>query len=477
MISPAGWKKTASTSAFLTPRRRLAGVGIGTVPFPISIAVKTEDANLQAKVSKDLETILYQLCETSHNSFSAVKKCATGKKAVAKVNTGSNGKQTTYEEVLLDRTKLAANQVDPAQVHARLAAALGGTAENKVGTLRNADANGNDYDIVLASSGPRVTDAKALAVISVPTLDGRQIPLSDVATIRTVNAPNNIMRVDGATVSLVTAKLNGDPNDQQKVALIQQKAIDTFNKDYKPHYGKASLTVDNFVDGQVASINKSFKELGIALGLSILLTYIVLVVFFNSLLMPLVILFAIPLTFLGVFPAIALFGDGQFGLLEIIGMIILVGLVENVAIFLIDLANKKVAAGMDEKRAIILASGIRFRPIVLTKLIALVSLLPLILLSLDFRTLSLVIVAGLLTSGILSLFITPILYIAFRHVHRRARTAPQEVKQFTTRQLDKRHLVKKGFLTICSKLNVFTDSFDYSKDSLAGHGGVFSGIN
>ena len=137
--------------------------------------------------------------------------------------------------------------------------------------------------------------------------------------------------------------------------------------------------------------------------------------------MPIVILFSIPLTFLGIFPGLGLFGGGQLGFLEIIGIIILVGLVENVAIFLIDAANRKEKEGLTSKQAIAYASGVRFRPIILTKVMAIASLAPLAVLSEFYRSLSVVIIFGLLTSGALSLFVTPILYVFFRELSHKVR--------------------------------------------------------
>jgi len=93
-----------------------------------------------------------------------------------------------------------------------------------------------------------------------------------------------------------------------------------------------------------------------------------------------------------------------------------IGIAENVGIFLIDYANRKVAEGVDKKEAISLASGIRLRPIVLTKVTALAGLLPLAVFSPFWRGLALVVIFGILSSGVLSLFTTPVLYSWFTRV-------------------------------------------------------------
>ena len=149
------------------------------------------------------------------------------------------------------------------------------------------------------------------------------------------------------------------------------------------------------------------------------------VIFFKSFVQPLIILFAVPLIFIGVFPALAFFAGGQFGFLETIGILMVIGIAENVGIFLIDYANRKVREGMDKKEAIAIASGIRFRPILLTKITALAGLLPLAVFSPFWRGLSLVVVFGILSSGILSLFTTPVLYNWLTRV-KKVSPAPQD---------------------------------------------------
>jgi multidrug efflux pump subunit AcrB len=244
-----------------------------------------------------------------------------------------------------------------------------------------------------------------------------------ISLLLTKSNLGSIKRLNAETVGVVTARPIDDYNNQGKVALLQTAAIKEFNDNYRSKYNKETK-VENYAEGDTESITKSFQELGIAFLLAIILTYLVLVLFFNSFTQPLVILFAIPLTFIGIFPALHIFVGGQLGFLEIIGIIILVGLVENVAIFLIDAANQKIKEGWEPKEAISYASAIRFRPILLTKITTLVSTAPLAILSEFYRSISVVIIFGLLTSGILSLFISPILFIYFRFVSHEFRSYP-----------------------------------------------------
>ena len=108
------------------------------------------------------------------------------------------------------------------------------------------------------------------------------------------------------------------------------------------------------------------------------------------------------------------------GFLEIIGFTMLVGIVENVAIFLIDYANQLVKErGMSLKEAISISTGVRFRPIILTKVVALGGLLPLAIFSPFWRGLSAVTIGGILVSGFFSMIVIPIFYTWFGAVHKK----------------------------------------------------------
>lgn len=392
--------------------------------FPISIGIKSQDLSVQAQVATDVTKILNQICHND-GAFSINSNCAGENKVVVKIDNGQGAQANKFIEVRLERSKLLTNPVNPIALREQLANIY---QLNQGEELAKLQAGNEQLPIVIAQNNTKPASVEQLQAVPIQTLTGQSVPLGQIADVREVESPGSIRQVDGEAVGVVTAKVQPEFSDQQNAALVQQKVIDEFNANYKGKYPK-ELVVEGYSEGDVASIAKSFSELGIALVLAIVLTYLLLVLFFDSLTMPLVILFAIPLTFLGIFPGLAYLAGGQLGFLEIIGIIILVGLVENVAIFLIDAANRKEKEGWKPKDAIAYASGVRFRPIILTKVMAVASLAPLAILSEFYRSLSVVIIFGLLTSGILSLFVTPILYIAFqefshkvRHIGRRKKS-------------------------------------------------------
>jgi HAE1 family hydrophobic/amphiphilic exporter-1 len=259
--------------------------------------------------------------------------------------------------------------------------------------------------------------------IEVSSLTGQNFRLKDISAIRQEEQNASILRVNGQTLNVIQAQLvDKYANNQAVAAQVSQALIDFYGQndgEKLKNLGFEEGDLKVYSEGGSADFANSLIELLRALVLAIIFSYVVLVLFFNSFSQPLVILYTIPLTFIGIFPAIAHLSNGQFGFLEIIGLIILIGVVENVAIFLLDYANQRVAEGLDEKEAISLGSAIRLRPVLMTTFTAIASLAPLAFLSDIYRPISLVIIFGLLTSGFLSLITTPILYIFFRQIHRK----------------------------------------------------------
>jgi HAE1 family hydrophobic/amphiphilic exporter-1 len=397
------------------------GIGIGESAFPISLGVKTNNILDQQSATKDITKILENICKTGEKTFEYKDECSVENRIIDKVDNGYDSKVSEFIEINLSKEALKTNPVNPIEVRTILSNLYKLNEGKEIGSFKE---NEEKIDIIFSEqlNGPKTIDE--IKNVSLRTFDGRQIKLQDIAQINKIPSVKTITRVKGETVGVILAKPVNGFTDQKYLAQIQSLVTKKFDETYASKYKE--LKVGSYSEGDAEAFNKSFAELGLAFFLALLLTYIVLVVFFKSFAQPLVILFSIPLTFIGIFPALALFGGGQLGFLEIIGIIILVGLVENVAIFLIDAANQKIKEGWDAKDAIAYASGIRFRPIVLTKLTALVSTAPLAILSEQYRSLSVVIIFGLITSGIVSLFTSPILFIFFRSLSQKVRRKKAE---------------------------------------------------
>jgi len=359
----------------------VAEVGSGTPEpdFQISAQLYDNDPAVLEKAAKDIGAFL-----------------ATQPKVI-KVDDGFTGRGEPELRLELNRAKVQQLGLSSFEIGQQLKAV---TDETKAGKYTGVE---GPADIYLKSAATP-TSIAAIKNLTLVSRTGQVVRVSDVATVKKDTAVDAIQRFDGQRFVNVKARVDGNNTDVFTV----QRALN----DYVTADKLNSLGIDsNESRGEFDDIAKSFSELGIALVVAVLLTYIALVLQFHSFSQPIVMLVTVPLSFIGVFPALWLTGS-DLGFLELLGITILVGIVENVAIFLMDYANQLVKQeGLSPKEAIIRATGVRFRPILLTKLVALGGLLPLAIESEFWRGLAVTIIAGIGLSGFFSLIVIPILYV------------------------------------------------------------------
>jgi hydrophobic/amphiphilic exporter-1 (mainly G- bacteria), HAE1 family len=388
--------------------------------YQVAISIKSEDGEKTRKAADSIKNLmLNEVCfDKEKNTIKLDKTCNEDGRIVTKVDDGFAEKDNLVYDFLLDREKLLENNLATLgrgpltlQVNSLIKSEFQINRNDKVAKITD---SGREIDVVMSvDSKPQTLDE-----LKGKVKDSTKKEITDLGEFVETKPKSSIQRNRGQTVAQVQARLKTEFNSNQGIigqvgGLISKYYNDDNGKNSK-ELGLEKDSIGTFSDGSAADFAKSFGQLGIALLLAIIVSYIVFVVFFNSFLQPLSILYSIPLTFFGIFPALYFFVGGQFGFLEIIGLIILIGIVENVAIFLLDGARQyELEKGISKKDAIALASGIRLRPVMLTKITTLVSLAPLAITSEFYRSISVVIIFGLLVSGFLSLITTPILYIFF----------------------------------------------------------------
>ncbi len=163
-------------------------------------------------------------------------------------------------------------------------------------------------------------------------------------------------------------------------------------------------------DGEWQVTFETFRDMGIAYGVGLILIYLLVVAQFKSYVVPLIIMAPIPLTIIGVMPGHALFG-AQFTATSMIGMIALAGIIVRNSILLVDFVNLQIRDGVDLQHAVIAAASARAKPIVLTGLAAMLGAL-FILDDPIFNGLALSLIFGILVSTVLTLVVIPVLYYA-----------------------------------------------------------------
>ena len=174
-------------------------------------------------------------------------------------------------------------------------------------------------------------------------------------------------------------------------------------------------------DGEWQVTYETFRDMGLAYAVGLVLIYLLVVAQFRSYLTPLIIMAPIPLTIIGVMPGHALLG-AQFTATSMIGMIALAGIIVRNSILLVDFINQAVAAGARLEDAVVQAAAARAKPIVLTGVAAMLGAL-FILDDPIFNGLAVSLIFGILVSTLLTLIVIPVVYYASMHRRSAARLA------------------------------------------------------
>jgi multidrug efflux pump subunit AcrB len=182
-------------------------------------------------------------------------------------------------------------------------------------------------------------------------------------------------------------------------------------------------SVSYYKEGASAAMADGFKNLAIAIGVSILLVYMVMVIAFGEGKAPFVILFAIPFSVIGALIGLFIVKE-PIGMPAMIGLLMLNGIVVTNAIVLIDKVKQNERNGMAKDHALIEAGVVRIRPILMTAIATVGALLPMAISShagIVSSSLAVVVIGGLTTSTLLTLFIVPVLYSLFNRRKKEAR--------------------------------------------------------
>ncbi|HTU82858.1 MAG TPA: efflux RND transporter permease subunit, partial [Candidatus Acidoferrales bacterium] len=185
----------------------------------------------------------------------------------------------------------------------------------------------------------------------------------------------------------------------------------------------AGVSIIPNAGGQQANLALTISSMGVALLLSLLLVYLLMVALYDSYRIPFIILFAVPVAAVGAIGALALTRQ-TLNLFSLIGTILLVGLVSKNGILLVDFANNRIRRGIDRVTAIRESARERFRPIVMTTAAMVAGMLP-IALALDpggaqRQALGVVVIGGLLSSLLLTLVVVPVAFVRFAPKYRPA---------------------------------------------------------
>ncbi|MFI6206504.1 efflux RND transporter permease subunit [Streptomyces sp. NPDC051041] len=287
--------------------------------------------------------------------------------------------------------KAAAAGFDDQTLGAAVAQAVRGT------TAAKAVLDDTERDVVVRSAKP----AETLRQLKALNLGG--VRLGDIATVKLVDGPVSMTRIDGQRAATITARPTGD--NTGAVSADLQAGIDALEL-------PAGATAE--IGGVSEDQDEAFANLGLAMLAAVAIVFMLLVGTFRSLAQPLILLVSVPFAATGAIGLLVVTGT-PMGVPAMIGMLMLIGIVVTNAIVLIDLINQYRAQGYGVVEAVVEGGRHRLRPILMTALATIFALLPMALGitgegGFIAQPLAVVVIGGLVTSTLLTLLLVPTLY-------------------------------------------------------------------
>jgi hydrophobe/amphiphile efflux-1 (HAE1) family protein len=378
----------AGLQVYLTPVQDLrAGARVGKSAYQFTLW-DPDLAELEANVPKVLEKI---------------------KEIPGLVDVATDSEKGGLEaNVVIDRPMAARLGVAIQDIDSTLGDAFG---QKQISTIYS---QRNQYRVVLSVLPSRQRDPTDLEGLHVPGARGAQIPLSSVAHVERTTAPLVVNHQGQFPSITITYSLKADANLDGANRSIEQAVADL----HLPDGLHAEFA------GDARSLAQNANAMGLLIMAALFAIYIILGVLYESLLHPITIISTLPSAGLGALLALRVAGL-DLTVIAFIGIILLMGIVKKNGIMLVDFAISAERTGFSPQQAIIEACAVRFRPILMTTLAALLGALPLALAvgagSELRRPLGITIVGGLVLSQILTLYTTPIIYLVMARLGRQRR--------------------------------------------------------
>ena len=322
---------------------------------------------------------------------------------------------TTRFIVHVDRQKAARLGVSQAAIVAAMTTALAGEDASYL----HSDTARYPIPVRLRFSNNDKASAEQFLQLKVRSMSGELVPIRDLVHVQETTQEKTRYHKDLLPVVYVTADGAGETDSPlYGMFSIMGNLSDSYPDLEQALTSQPDNPYVNSIkwDGEWQVTYETFRDMGIAYGVGLIVIFLLIVGQFRSYIMPLVIMAPIPMTLIGIMPGHAVF-SAQFTATSMIGMIALAGIIVRNSILLVDFINIRLAEGADLRDAVVDAAATRARPIILTAIAAILDAI-FILDDPIFNGLAVSLISGVFVSTLLTLVVIPLLYYSVvRHKH------------------------------------------------------------
>ena len=303
---------------------------------------------------------------------------------------------TPEVKIALDREKMGQLGVNVAAVGMQLQGALSGNDDSQI------DLAGSEYDIRVMLDAANRKDIQDVAEMSFTNNEGKQVRLADFANISVDNAAGTLERKNRIANTTLRCYVLGTAPGTVATAIEDYLKKEPLDPSVRLTWG-----------GEIKRQKESFGALGTAMGIGVILVYLIMVALYDNFVYPFVVLFSILVSLVGAILALAL-TSSNMGIFTMLGMLMLLGLVAKNAILIVDFTNHLKEKGMSTYNALLESVRERMRPILMTTIAMVIGMVPIATATgsgAEWKNgLAWVLIGGLTSSMFLTIIVVPMMY-------------------------------------------------------------------
>ncbi len=345
----------------------------------------TKEIDIECTDREDLREAAAMIEDMMHNTDGVYGVESTARESGSKV------------EVVVDPVLARAKGFSPQQLAGLVYTNMTGTKAMDV------DLDGDEYEVTVEFPKDRYKTVSDVESMTFTNSSGVSVPITEMAELKFTSAPQTVQKQNGMYYASVTATLTADTVDDLGPVLEE-----------KAHALELPKSVDFAESAQQTAMNEEFSAIGQAIFIAIFLVFMVMAIQFESMIYSILIMMCVPFAIIGSV-ALLFLTNTKISMVSLMGILMLAGIVVNNGILYVDTTNQNREAGMEINTALIETGKSRLRPILMTTLTTILSMLPVALGTSDnaraMKGMGIVIIGGLVASTILTLLLIPTFYL------------------------------------------------------------------